>query len=121
MYKRQLGDGTLRLRSHVLAKTDLNATTVDLHANVLWNELLYGGLSIRPGDAVAPVIGFEYGKTKSEKLSRSEQIFRFGYSYDATLSEVANYSSGSHEIFVSYMFNFERIPMQSRHANPRFL
>ncbi len=120
-YEQALGDGTLRLRSHLLAKTDLNATTVDLHANVLWNELLYGGLSIRPGDAVAPVIGFEYGKTKSEKLSRSEQIFRFGYSYDATLSEVANYSSGSHEIFVSYMFNFERIPMQSRHANPRFL
>ena len=88
---------------------------------MLWNELLYGGLSIRPGDAVAPVIGFEYGKTKSEKLSRSEQIFRFGYSYGATRSEVANYSSGSHEIFVSYMFNFERIPMQSRHANPRFL
>ena len=120
-YEQALGDGSLRLRSHLLAKTDLNATTVDLHANVLWNELLYGGLSIRPGDAIAPVIGFEYGKTKSEKLSRSEQIFRFGYSYDATLSEVANYSSGSHEIFVSYMFNFERIPMQSRHANPRFL
>ena len=85
---------------------------------MLWNELLYGGLSIRPGDAIAPVIGFEYGKTKSEKLSRSEQIFRFGYSYDATLSEVANYSSGSHEIFVSYMFNFERIPMQSVTQTP---
>ena len=120
-YEQALGDGSLRLRSHLLAKTDLNATTVDLHANVLWNELLYGGLSFRPGDAIAPVIGFEYGTTKNEKLSRSEQIFRFGYSYDATVSELANYSSGSHEVFVSYMFNFERIPMQSRHSNPRFL
>ena len=86
---------------------------------MLWNES-YGGLSFRPGDAVAPVIGFEYGMTKDEKLTL-EQIFRFGYSYDATLSELANYSSGSHEIFVSYMLNFERIPMQTRHANPRFL
>ena len=83
-YEQALGDGTLRLRSHVLAKTDLNATTVDLHANVLWNELLYGGLSIRPGDAVAPVIGFESGKTKSENLSRSEPIFRFGYRWRTT-------------------------------------
>jgi hypothetical protein len=58
---------------------------------------------------------------KSDKTSRSEQIFRLGYSYDATLSELANYSSGSHEVFVSYMFDFEKIPMQSRHANPRFL
>ena len=120
-YEQALGDGSLRLRSHLLAKTDLNATTVDIHANVLWNDMLYGGLSFRPGDAVAPVLGFEYGTTKNEKLTRSEQVFRFGYSYDATLSELANYSSGSHEIFVSYMFNFERIPMQTRHVNPRFL
>ena len=120
-YEQALGDGSLRLRSHLLAKTDLNATSVDLHANVLWNELLYGGVSFRPGDAIAPVLGFEYGTTKNEKLTRSEQVFRFGYSYDATVSELTNYSSGSHEIFVSYMFNFERIPMQTRHVNPRFL
>ena len=74
-YEQGLGDGSLRLRSHLLAKTDLNATSVDLHANVLWNDLLYGGISFRPGDAVAPVLGFEYGTTKNEKLTRSEQVF----------------------------------------------
>lgn len=120
-YEQDLGGGGLRLRTHLLVKTDLNATALDVHADVLYNDMLFGGISFRPGDAIAPIIGFQYDINKSDNTSRSEQIFRLSYSYDATLSELANYSSGSHEIFVSYMFDFEKIPMQTRHANPRFL
>lgn len=120
-YDHQLDGDYLVLRSNILAKSDLNATIADVNVNVLWNKMLWGGLTWRPGDAVAPVVGFEYAMEDKQKTSYAKQIFRLGYSYDATTTELSNYSNGSHEIFLSYCFKFQQIPMQNRHANPRFL
>ncbi len=120
-YDHQLDGDYLVLRSNILAKTDLNATIADVNVNVLWNNMLWGGLTWRPGDAVAPVVGFEYAMEDKQKTSYAKQVFRLGYSYDATTTELSNYSNGSHEIFLSYCFKFEQIPMLNRHANPRFL
>ena len=120
-YNYPLSGDALVLRSNVLAKTDLNATAVDVNVNVLWEDLVWGGLTWRPGDAVAPTVGFEYAMDSSDRTSTSRQVFRLGYSYDATTSELSNYSSGSHEVFLSYCFKFETIPVTNRYANPRFL
>ncbi|MDA0913146.1 MAG: type IX secretion system membrane protein PorP/SprF [Flavobacteriales bacterium] len=120
-YNYPLSGDALVLRSNVLAKTDLAATIADVNVNVLWNNMLWGGVSWRPGDAIAPTIGMEYAMESSDLTSKSQQVFRLGYSYDATTSELSNYSSGSHEIFLSYCFKFETIPMKNRYANPRFL
>ncbi len=111
----------LVLRTNLLAKSDFNAWAVDVNANVLWNDFLYGGLSYRPGDAVAPVVGLEYCTTKATKTSKSNLCYRLGYSYDATTSEIRNFSNGSHEIFLGVCFSYENIPLTNRHANPRFL
>jgi type IX secretion system PorP/SprF family membrane protein len=120
-YDHPLDGDYLVLRSNVLAKSDLNATIVDLNVNVLWNQMLWGGVSWRPGDAFAPTLGFQYAMEDRQQTSYAKQVFRLGYSFDATTSELRNYSSGSHEVFLSYCFKFQSIPVQNRHANPRFL
>lgn len=109
------------LRTNLLAKSDFNKSALDLNVNVLWSDLLYGGLTYRPGDAFAPVIGFEYCASKDEKTSKSMICYRLAYSYDFTTSEIRNFSSGSHEIFAGVCFSYQNIPQARRHANPRFL
>lgn len=120
-YDYPLNGDYMVLRANVLAKSDLSATIQDININVLWNQMVWGGVTWRPGDAIAPVVGFEYVMEDQQQYSYSKQIFRLGYSYDATTSELQNYSSGSHEIFLSYCFKFETKPVLNRHANPRFL
>lgn len=120
-YTHSLDGDYLLLRTNVLAKTDLAATIADVNVNVLWNQMVWAGVTWRPGDAVAPTVGVEYGMESKDRTSTSKQVFRLGYSYDATTSELSNYSSGSHEVFLSYCFKFETIPVTNRYANPRFL
>jgi len=120
-YNHPLSGDELVLRSNVLAKSDLNATALDLNVNVLWSDMVWGGLTFRPGDAVAPVAGFQYRTSKKEGITASTQVFKVGYSYDATLSELSSYSTGSHELFLSYCFKFITTPIENKYANPRFL
>ncbi len=111
----------LVLRTNLLAKSDFNKSAIDINANVLWNDMIYGGVSFRPGDAIAPVLGLEYCTSKEDKTSKSLICYRLGYSYDVTTSEIRNFSSGSHEIFAGVCFSYQSIPLIRRHANPRFL
>jgi hypothetical protein len=111
----------LVLRTNLLAKSDLNATAIDFNVNVIYDDMVWAGVSWRPGDAVAPVAGFQYRLINKDATSYKEQLFRIGYSFDATTSELQTYSSGSHEFFLSYCFKFENTPIQNRYANPRFL
>ena len=116
-----LSGDVLILRNNILAKTDFNAGAVDLNVNVIYDDMLWAGVSWRPQDAVAPVMGFQYRTIKKEPTSYSEQLFRIGYSYDLTTSELQTYSNGSHEVFLSYGFKFESTPILNRYSNPRFL
>jgi len=116
-------NGDLTLRTNALLKSDLAAPVAfDLNANVLWTNSFWGGLSFRPGDAIAPMLGFQKDlgcKTANRKTTC--QSFMIGYSYDITLSDIRDYSAGSHEIFATYCFNFSKAPLKARHGNPRFL
>ncbi len=113
----------LVLRSNLLMKTDMKASpAIDVNANVLWKNMLWGGVSYRMTDAVSPMFGFQ--KVFPQKVSGRttlDQLFRIGYSYDLTTSEIRNYSTGSHEIFLTYCFNVSQEPIKTYHVNPRFL
>lgn len=122
-YELPIGDTDFRLRANGLVKTSLKSkTAIDVNANVLWNDMVWAGLSFRPGDAIAPMLGFQ--KCSSRMLNKTKQLttcFRIGYSYDVTTSEIREYSSGSHELFGTFCFNFTKVPLKAKHGNPRFL
>lgn len=78
---------------------------VDLSANFLFNEKFTAGLAYRWDAAVSAMAGFQV----------SNGLF-IGYAYDAETTKLANYNSGSHEIFM----RFELFKNYSRIASPRF-
>lgn len=122
-YELPLGSsGDLVLRPNVLVKSDLAATQLDVNADVLWNRLLWVGLSFRPKDAISPYVGFQkmFEPIKGSTMMTNHGI-RMGYSYDVTTSDIKDYSAGSHEIFLTYCMSFSEIPIRARHGNPRFL
>ena len=127
-YNVPLGSQDLVLRTNVLAKTDFNSSIFDINANVMYsmdaNTGFWGGVSFRPGDALAPMVGFEMSWMGIGGASGRDQIpqkIMVGYSYDVTTSEIKNYSDGSHELFITYCFNIIANPLQNKHSNPRFL
>ncbi|WP_418262100.1 type IX secretion system membrane protein PorP/SprF [Flavobacterium faecale] len=65
--------------------------TLDLSANVLYNNQFELGAAYRIGDAVSALMGI-----------RVLPSVRVGYSYDYTLSNLSQYNSGTHEIFVLF-------------------
>jgi type IX secretion system PorP/SprF family membrane protein len=65
----------------------------DVNAKVMYNKMVYGGLSYRYKDAVSIQIGF------------SKDPFLIGYSYDVSLSDIRKYSNGSHELVFIYKIN----------------
>ncbi|ALM48536.1 hypothetical protein AMR72_06250 [Flavobacterium psychrophilum] len=78
---------------------------VDLTANVLYNDKFTLGLAYRWSAAVSALAGFQV----------SDGLF-IGYTYDTETTKLANYNSGSHEIFL----RFELFKKYEKVMNPRF-
>lgn len=65
----------------------------DLNAGFLFKEALWLGAGYRTGDAINFITEYVFAKG-----------VRIGYAYDYTLTELNDYSSGSHEIMIGYEF-----------------
>ncbi len=78
---------------------------VDLSANFLINDKFTAGLAYRWDAAFSALAGFQV----------SESWF-IGYGYDMEITKLANYNSGSHEIFLRYELfkNYDKV------VSPRF-
>ena len=68
--------------------------TVDLTANVLYNNKLEFGVAYRFDDAVSGLVN----------INVTPDI-RIGYAYDYTLSNLGQFNSGTHEIFLLFDLN----------------
>jgi type IX secretion system PorP/SprF family membrane protein len=77
----------------------------DLNLMALVRKKYWFGISFRPGDAVSAMLDFQ--------IARS---FRVGYAYDYTLSNLSNFQSGSHELYLG----FELETRKSNIKSPRF-
>jgi len=60
---------------------------------LIWKEQLWIGGTYRTMDAASAMIGFNYKKNLA-----------IGYSYDFTMSNLRNYSAGTHELMLSVKF-----------------
>jgi hypothetical protein len=78
---------------------------VDLSGNFLINDKFVLGAAWRWSAAVSAMAGFQV----------SDGLY-IGYGYDLETTKLANYNSGSHEIFL----RFELFKRQDRIVSPRF-
>jgi type IX secretion system PorP/SprF family membrane protein len=78
---------------------------VDLTANFLINEKFTAGLSYRWSAAVSAMVGFKISETLA-----------IGYGYDRETTRLANFNSGSHELFLQ----FDLFKITQQIETPRF-
>lgn len=112
-YEKELNP-TLKLLPSVFVKTDAASAQIDINLLVEYNNLVWGGVSYRYQDAISPMVGIKKDNVGNGTL-------KVGYSYDVTTSQLKNYSSGSHEIFIGYCMNLPDNTIIQKHKNPRFL
>lgn len=96
----------LKFKPALLTKAVVGAPmTFDLSANFLFNKRLTMGASYRFDVAVSGLVGFQMTNN-----------IMLGYAYDYDTTELGNYNSGSHEIFL----RFELGKLVRTMVNPRF-
>ncbi len=105
------GNASYVLSPSILVKTDLNSVQFDLNTMVTYNNRFWGGVTYRPQDAVAVLLG-----VKLDQIS-------VGYSYDITTSPMGSMgrSYGTHEIMLQYCFDLGLDRIQEVQRNIRFL
>ena len=84
----------LAIKPSILVKYQAEAPVeVDLNCNFLFFNRFWLGAGYRTNDALVGML--EYNITPQ---------LRAGYAYDFTLSDMKNYSSGSHEVMIGFDF-----------------
>lgn len=66
---------------------------VDINTNFLYKEILWLGASFRSGDSFTGLIEYQ-----------ANERFRIGYAHDFTITQIRNYSAGTHEIMIGFDF-----------------
>ncbi len=93
-------------------KSDGATSTIDINLTYLYNNMFWLGATYRAQDAIAPMLGVKLLKDKSLKI---------GYAFDYTMSKLKGYTSGTHEIMLSYCFNIKKQKSPTVYGNVRFL
>ncbi len=93
------------LRPSVMAKFVPNSPVqFDLNAHLILKNQVWLGASYRTGDAIVGLIGCQINPQ-----------FKIGYSYDAALTPLRKFTSGSHELMVRYEFGYRVKVMSPRY------
>ena len=100
------------LKPSVLAKTDASSTQLDVNALVMYNKLVWGGVTYRVEDAVAALAGVNIPQLPGLKI---------GASYDITMSDLGDHSNGSLEFMIKYCTNISKPAKREVYHSVRFL
>ena len=98
--------GDIKFKPSVLAKMVTGAPLqVDVSGNFMFSDKFVAGIAYRWSAAMSAMVGFQ-----------ATDSWFIGYGYDLETTKLANYNSGSHEIFLRYeLFNkYDKI------ISPRF-
>jgi type IX secretion system PorP/SprF family membrane protein len=109
-YRLQLSNPLFEILPSAIFRTDARTNSFDISTLVRYNKKFWGGVSYRAGDALIGIIGFELFNG-----------LRIGYSYDFTLSNIGNYSNGSHEFSLGYCFSLNLDKAPQKYKSIRFL
>lgn len=96
-WNRNLADPKFTFHTTTLLKTDLTTWQAEISAYMELNKKYWGGVSYRFQDAVVIFGGLDITNG-----------LRVGYSYDLPTGKMLTVSSGSHEIYLSYRFLFDK-------------
>jgi len=107
-------NATWDIKPDVYVESDASSTQFQIDLMAEYNKLVWFGLGYRLNDAFMGFIGLNYAVSPKSNL-------KIGYSYDFTTSEIHSYSSGSHELMLSYCFKVNTTPKLTTHQNTRFL
>lgn len=93
----------VRFKPSLLFKYQPNSPWgLDLNAQFLLDNKFWLGASYRLNDALVGMIQWQ-----------ASNWFRVGYAYDYSISELSDYTSGSHEFLLGFDLNFEKRGMVS--------
>ena len=90
-YKYQVNDVFDVQGSGLLKFTEVTPVQLDIHIKANYGDLMWGGLTVRPKDAIALFAGTQFSG------------FTFQYSYDITTSDARVMSPHTHEISIGYL------------------
>lgn len=109
-YNIPLKKSLIELQPSLLLKTDLNVVLVDVSLRAWYDKRFYAAMTWRYGDAVVVMAG---ARIKSVQV---------GYAYDINTSAIAKVSSGSHEMMLSYCFDWGKLGhKKNKHKSVRIL
>ncbi len=95
-----------KLRTTMMMRYVKNAPlSAELTASVIYNDLIWVGLMYRFRDAAGALFCFQVNPE-----------LRIGYSYDYSLNTLRGHQGGSHEIMLSYDFNY----LPKKYTSPRY-
>ena len=94
------------IQPNILIRTNSPAPyQLEYNLKGVYNEMFWAGVSYRHKSSMCFMFGCKIDKQYS-----------FGYSYDLTLSAINKYSTGSHEIVLSYLIPFKKKKSKSELA-----
>lgn len=110
--------GELELQPSIFAKSDGVSTQVDLNTNVLYNNLVWVGVSYRVNDAVAALAGLKF---ETVNVPKDLKPLSIGFAYDFNVSEFSDYNDGTIEFMLNYCYKIPNIVKLERYKSVRFL
>lgn len=109
-YNITLSNPNFTLKPAVLIKTNFVNAQTDIDLLMDYKSKYWGGLAYRLNDSFI----FTGGVHLTNGLS-------IGYAFDLPVTSIASASFGSHELMVSYQFNFSFVKQQSKYKSVRIL